>query len=114
MNASHISQIDLEEQLMRICERMEEETDLLLQVSIERAEAEADYKYKYSRTLMSISEKMPVASKEARAYLSASEEFRKWQLLLAREKATQQSLLAARSRLDAIRTVCANVRAAGG
>lgn len=109
-----MTQVDLEDQLMRICERMEQETDLLLSLSTERAEAEADYKYKYSRTLISISEKMPVSSKEARAYLSASEEFRKWQLLQAREKATQQSLLAARSRLDAIRTVCANVRAAGG
>ena len=111
---NHITQVDLEDQLMRICERMDEDTGLLLELSIDRAEAEADYKYKYSRTLINISEKMPVSSKEARAYLSASEEFRKWQLLLAREKATQQSLLAARSRLDAIRTVCANVRAAGG
>lgn len=109
-----ITQVDLEDQLLAICDRMEDDTHLLLDLSIQRAEAEADYKYKYSRSLISISEKMPVSSKEARAYLSASEEFRKWQLLLAREKATQQSLLASRSRLDAIRTVCANVRAAGG
>jgi len=41
---NHITQVDLEDQLMRICERMEEDTGLLLELSIDRAEAEADYK----------------------------------------------------------------------
>lgn len=109
-----LTQIDLETEMMRICSRMETDIDLLADLSTQRAEAESAYKYKYSRALIETTEKMAVAIKDALAHLRASDDFRQWKLLEGREKATQQSLIASRSRLDAMRTICANVRAVGG
>ena len=111
---NNISQMDLEAEMLRICTRMEEDIDLLLQLSTERAEAESSYRYKHARAIFEQEGKIPVATKDAVAHLRAADEFRQWLLLTGREKATQQSLIASRSRLDAMRTICANVRAVGG
>lgn len=111
---NQLAQMDLESEMIRICQRMEDDVDVLAQVSTERAEAEADYKHKHARALIDQTDKMPVGVKDAMAHLRATEDYRRWKLLEAREKATQQSLVASRSRLDALRTICANVRALGG
>lgn len=111
---ANITQVDLEDQMVNICNRMEEDIATLYEVSNARAEAESNYKYRHARAMIEQETKMPVATKDAYAHLRAADEYREWQLLQARERATQQSLLAARSRLDALRTICANVRAAGG
>ena len=111
---NNISQMDLEAEMLRICTRMETDIELLLQLSTERAEAESSYRYKHARAIFEQEGKIPVATKDAVAHLRAADEFRQWQLLTGREKATQQSLIASRSRLDAMRTICANVRAVGG
>lgn len=106
-----ITQIDIEEQMLRICDRIEQDIDLLADLSTQRAEAESAYKYRHARSMVEQTAKVPVASKEAIAHLRASEEYRQWKVLEGREKATQQSLLASRARLDALRTISANVRA---
>jgi hypothetical protein len=114
MNTAQVTQVDLETEIMRICDRMERDIDLLVTLSAKRADAEADYRHRHAVALVTQEGKVPVATKDAVAHLKATDEFRAWKLLEAQEKATQQSLLASRSRLDAIRTICANVRAAGG
>lgn len=110
-NIEPINQIDLESQMLRICDRIEADIELLFDLSAQRAEAESAYKYKYSRSMVEQTTKVPVASKEAIAHLRASDEYRNWKVLEGREKATQQSLIASRARLDALRTISANVRA---
>lgn len=116
LNTATVTQVDLEAEILRICGRMETDIDLLVTLGEQRAEAEAEYKYRHARAMMDQEAigKVPVATKEAFAHLRASDQFKTWKLLEAREKATQQSLLASRSRLDAMRTICANVRAIGG
>lgn len=114
MNTANLTQVDLENDIMAICDRMEQDIQTLAELSVQRAEAEADYKYRHARAVIEQEGKAPVATKEALAHLRASEQFKTWKILEAREKTTQQSLLAARSKLDALRTICANVRAAGG
>lgn len=109
-----LTQIDLETEMIRICNRMETDIELLADLSTQRAEAESAYKYKHARALIETVEKMPVGTKDALAHLRAADDYRQWKLLEGREKATQQSLIASRSRLDALRTICANVRAVGG
>ena len=52
--------------------------------------------------------------KEAHAQLRASDVFSDWKLAEAKEKATQQALIAIRTLMDALRTISANVRAMGG
>ena len=106
-----IHQIDLEAEMLRICDRIEADIELLADLSTQRAEAESAYKYKHARSMVEHTGKVPVASKEAIAHLRASEEYRQWKVLEGREKATQHSLIASRSRLDALRTISANVRA---
>jgi hypothetical protein len=54
--------------------------------------------------------KMPVADKEARADVTASDEFRAWRIAEARRAASREALLSYRARLDALRTLSANVR----
>ena len=114
MSTQAITQIDLETQMLKICDAIEAEIDCLKKLSDQRAEAESEYKYKQARSMVNQTTKIPIATKEAVAHLHAQEDFRLWKILEAREKATQQALIGLRSRLDALRTICANVRAAGG
>lgn len=111
MNPQNLTQVDIETDILRICDKLESDTSLLADISVQRAEAEATFKQRHARAMVEQTGKVPVASKEAIAHLRASEEFRVWKILEAREKATQQSLLALRARLDALRTISANVRA---
>jgi hypothetical protein len=107
-------QVEVEERIQGLCDALEELVTTFTSVSHKRAEAEADFKYRYSRSLIEQAVKLPVASKEAIAHLKATEQYRLWKILEAQEKATQQGLTSIRSQLDALRTISANVRAAGG
>ncbi len=107
-------QVNLEAQMLRICDELEKMTEELARVSALRAEAEAEYRHRYARALVEQQGKVPVATKEAVAQLKATNSFRDWKINEAREKTTQQALVAFRSRLDALRTISANVRAQGG
>jgi hypothetical protein len=111
---SPLIQTNIEADILRICDTLEDLTVQLSQVSGERAEAEAEYRYRYARALVEQTAKVPVATKEAVAHLKATNSFRDWKILEAREKTTQQALFTHRSRLDALRTISANVRASGG
>lgn len=113
MSTATLTHVDLENEMLRVCRRMEEDIEVLTEVSNDRAEAESSYKYKHARAMIEQTEKTPVATKEAHAHLRASDDYKLWKILEGREKATQQSLIASRSRLDALRTICANVRATG-
>ena len=114
MTYQPITQIDLESQMLNICDAIETEIESLRSISDQRAEAESEYKYKQARSIVNQTTKIPVATKEAVAHLVSQEDFRLWKILEGREKATQQALIGLRSRLDALRTICANVSAAGG
>lgn len=101
---------EVEERIMRLCDVLDEEAERFAQLSAERAEAEADYKYRYSRAFIEQAGKIPVASKEAVANMIAANDFRRYRLLEARERATQSKLTSVRSQLEAMRTIAANVR----
>lgn len=107
-------QVEVEERIQALCEQLEEHVTTFTSTSHKRAEAEADFKYHYSRALLEQAGKQPVATKEAIAHLKASEPYRLWKILEASEKSTQQALISVRTQLDALRTISANVRAAGG
>lgn len=107
-------QAEVEERIQRLCDVLEETCEQFAQISADRAEAEADYKQAQAISLVSQTAKTTVSAKEATAHLAASKHFRRWRVLEAREKATQQALTSIRSQLDALRTISANVRASGG
>lgn len=109
-----LTQIEVESRILRLCDALEENLDTFRGLAARRAEAEADYKHKYSRALVEQSAKVTVAQKEAVAHLRATSDYRDWRTLEAQERATQQLLTSIRSQLDALRTIAANVRYAGG
>jgi len=109
--ADVITQADVEQRIIRITDALDEQTELFAELSAGRADAEAEYKYAYSRAIVEQAGKVPVATKEAVAHLRSPDSFRRWKLLEAREKATQQKLTSLRSQLEALRTIAANVRA---
>ena len=105
-----LTQADIEERIVNLTEALDENTELFAEVSEQRAEAEADYKWAFSRGIVEQNGKVPVATKEAVAHLRSPQAYRKWKILEAQEKATQQKLMAIRTQLDALRTIAANVR----
>jgi hypothetical protein len=109
-----IVQAEVEERIQSLCDVLERTVEQFAQISVERAEAEADYKQTHSLSMVNQTAKATVSSREATAHLASSQHFRRWRVLEAREKATQQALTSIRSQLDALRTISANVRASGG
>ena len=113
-----IIQTEVEELMAVLGARLEEGTEEFGKLAEERAVAEADYKERYWTALVRIVDhpeyRTTAPQREAKAALAAKEEFRRFKLLEAREKAAQQHLISIRARLDSLRTIAANVRASGG
>ena len=108
-----LNQVDVEERLDALGERLLSEVDRYANLTVERAEAEADYKRDYHRAILQ-AQGGTVAQKESAAHIHAAKAFRKWKIVEAQEKATQQALIALRTQIESARTISANVRAAGG
>lgn len=106
------SPIEVETWILTLCEALEEQIDLFRQLSQARAVAEADYRHRHARAVLEQQGKPTTAVREAVADYRASAEFRQWRILEAQEKATLQAMSGIRSRLEALRTVAANIRAA--
>ncbi len=114
MQNGPIIQTDVEDRLVRLCERLEQETERFAEVSQKRAVAEAEFKRRYYSALVTQSPKETVSRREGFAHIAAKDEFSDWKVFEAQEKATQQALIAARTQIEALRTLSANVRAMGG
>jgi len=121
MSRGPIIQTEVEQLMAVLGRELEEGTEQYAKIAEERAVAEADYKERYHTALVRQADsqydhglKFTASQKEARAALVAKEELRRFKLLEAREKATQQFLISIRARLDSLRTMAANVRASGG
>jgi hypothetical protein len=106
-------QVDVEQRLDVLGDRLMNEVERFAVLTVERAEAESDYKRRYHRALLQQASGT-VAQREAMAQLKTADQFRSWKIVEAQEKATQQALIALRTQIEATRTISANVRAAGG
>jgi len=117
VRTSPVTQVDVEELLFRLGEQLDATTEEYEKISEERAVAESDFKERFWRAMVTTVDhpRYKTASvKEAWASFAAKEESRRFKLLEAREKATQQKLITLRARMDSLRTIAANVRAMGG
>lgn len=104
---------EIESQILAIVDELEEQTYLYSTLSETAAEAEADYKRAASSKyvqLVSLAAKISVVEKQARVDAATDEEFRTWKIAEARRQASREALLSLRARLDALRTLSANVR----
>ncbi len=113
MNAP-ISPYDIEMGIIELCDALERETDQYAQLSELAAEAEAKYKLIHSKTHVQMaggeSIKMTVNEKQARADLISNDQFRVYRIYEARRAASREALLSLRARIDAMRTLSANLR----
>ena len=110
-----LTQGDIEGAILALSEDLEAQTDTYAALADEAAEAEADYKLKHARATVGYAAadgpKMTAAQIAARVELAAATELRRYKLADARRQATREHLLSLRARLDAMRTLSANVRA---
>lgn len=109
-----LTQADIEREIMRMSDELEDNTYLFADLAEQAAIAEADYKHKYHTRLIRLASehpKMAVNLRSATADLEAVEEYRHRLVSAARKEATKEALLSLRHRIDAMRTLAANVRA---
>ena len=108
-----LTQGDIEQSILALCDELEEETYRYAELADLAAEAEADYKEKASRTFVAIANmdvKMTAGEKSARVDEMTCQELRIFKINEARRHASKEALLSLRARLDALRTLSANVR----
>lgn len=109
-----LSQGEIEAAIVELAARLEAETDAYAATCDEAADAEADWKYAlYRSTLAQAADegRSNAQVREARAALEAGEElFRLYRLTGERQRAAAAALASLRARLDAFRTLSANVR----
>ena len=105
--------VDIDRQILAIANALEGETERYAQVAELAATCEADYKVKAARvwvTTAAAGKGMTAGERQARADIAAGDELRAWKIAEARRAATKEALLSMRARLDALRTLAANVR----
>lgn len=108
-----LTQGDIEHSIIALSDQLEEQTYLYAQLSDEAAEAEADYKLEAGRLLIGIASsgaKMTAQERQARVDVNCSDSFRSWKLAEARRQSCKEALLSLRGRMDAQRSLAANVR----
>lgn len=107
---------------MRTVDELEALTEEFATLSDGEAEAENAYKRRKYRAVVVLTErptlpdgrKTTVDWREAQAETIATDEAEAYRLAQARLRATKEALLTKRARLDALRSLAANVRAQGG
>ncbi len=110
-----LSQGEVEEQILAVSDAIEAEVHRYSGLADAAASAEADYKLRYAETVVRIADsqaRMSIPERAARAELEAATELRRFKIMEARRQASKESLLSLRARLDALRSLSANIRAA--
>ena len=109
----HLTQGQIEDEILSVSDALEAGTEQFADVADLAAECEADYKLSYARAFVGLSStqaKMTAPERQARSELHAAAELRAWKIAEARRLSSKESLLSLRARLDALRTVSANIR----
>ena len=122
-----MTQRQIEDGIGELCERLEDLTTDYAQALSEAAEAEASYRLGYYKSLLTTKAngieqasnddgqkpRRKATDTEAAAWATVDNEdgFRRYKITAAHAEALKQSLFVQRTRLDALRTLAANVRA---
>ena len=108
-----ITQGEIEQNILSLSEDLEAATDLFGSLAEEAAEAEYAYKHRHASRIVKLADdgrKMTAATRDAMADLEAHEQLRLHLLAKARKETTKEAMLSLRHRIDAMRTLAANVR----
>jgi len=108
-----LSQVEVEERIQAVIERMEEETEAYDDVAQAAAEAEADYRRDSARALLAVinaGEKQTVAERQARADLLTADAHKNHLITQAARNSKREHLQTLRAHLDSLRTLNASIR----
>lgn len=110
-----LTQAGVEERIVAISDDMETATEELARLSDIAAEAEVNFKVKWAQQILKAKAagdgKSTVSDREAEATIATESELRARIISEARHSVQQDKLRTMRARLDALRTVSANIRA---
>lgn len=109
-----LTQAEIEWQIEDICQALEAAVEEHATLVIDWASAENSYKRRRAQTLIGFansSERMTVAERDARTDFHVADEWEAYKLLDARRESSREYLRSLHARLDALRTLAANVRA---
>jgi hypothetical protein len=103
-----INQVDIENELLRLIEMLESETEAFEVLAIENAKKESIYKSNWAKEYLSA--KGSIKEREAWADYKLDEASFDYKIAEALVKSKREKLLSLRTSIDAMRTLNANVR----
>jgi hypothetical protein len=104
-----ISQVDIENEMLRLIDLLEEETEAFEKLAEDAAKKEALYKSNWAKEYLSA--KGSIKEREAWAEYKLADEHFDYKISEGLVKAKREKLLSLRTSIDAMRTLNANVRA---
>jgi len=106
-----ISQIDVENEILRLKDILEDETEVFERLAEDAAEKEARYKGAWAKEYLGGGEKRgTVKEREAWADYKLTDSYEDFKIAEALVKAKREKLSSLRTSIDALRTLAANVR----
>lgn len=108
MRNSPISQIEIEQELLRFMDLLESETEAFEVLAVDAAKKEALYKSNWAKEYLSA--KGSIKEREAWADYKMDELNYEFKIAEALMKTKREALLSIRASMDAMRTLNANVR----
>jgi hypothetical protein len=103
-----ISQVEVEEEMLRLIDLLEEDTEAFERLAEDEAKKSALYKANWAKEYLAA--KGSIKEREAWADYKMSEESYDWKISEALVKAKREKLSSLRASIDALRTLNANVR----
>jgi YesN/AraC family two-component response regulator len=103
-----ISQVDIENELLRLIEMLEQETEAFEVLAVEKAKKEALHKSNWAKEYLSA--KGSIKEREAWADYKLDDSSFDFKISEALVKSKREKLLSLRTSIDAMRTLNANVR----
>jgi hypothetical protein len=104
-----ISQVDIEHEILRLIEMLEEQTEAFESLAEDNAKKESLYKANWAKEYLSA--KGSIKEREAWADYKLADENFDYKIAEALVKSKREKLLSLRASIDAMRTLNANVRA---
>ncbi len=108
MRSKPISQVDIENELVRLMDMLEEETEAFETLAVDCAKNEALYKSNWAKEYLSA--KGSIREREAWSDYKLSDESYDYKIAEALVKSKREKLTSLRTSIDALRTLNANVR----
>ena len=108
MRSKPISQVDIENEIVRLMEMLEEETETFENLAVDCAKKEALYKSNWAKEYLSA--KGSIREREAWSDYKLSDESYDYKIAEALVKSKREKLTSLRTSIDALRTLNANVR----